>query len=157
MEIDKIIDELIGAKILDLEKCSCIRGSKLRTMISTKYNFDFSLKEISECLKKIENLVEIDMNFFVPKLKLKELLKDVSKNDYRLILENEYIIQIKDQYLLGINIVSERKSFDEILRYGLNNHYVEGEWLKDINIEESCFVDIYEVIEELENRGIKIK
>lgn len=157
MEIDKIIDELIEVKILDLENCGCVRGSKLRTMIFSKYNFDFSLKVINDYLKKMDNLVEIDMNFFIPKLKLNKLLKDVSRNDYRKILENEYIIQIKDEYLLGINIVSERKSFDEILRYGLNNHYVEGEWLKDINIEESCFVDIYEVIEELQNRGIKIK
>ncbi|MGL4989223.1 MAG: hypothetical protein ACRC5F_08300, partial [Cetobacterium sp.] len=104
MEIDKIIDELIEDKILDFENLKYIRVGKLRSMIFSKYNIEFKLAEVKEVLTKIETIIEIANNLFILKTELERLLRDYPRESYKAILENEYVVQIEDKYLLNIDI-----------------------------------------------------
>ena len=70
-------------------------------------------------------------------------------------MENRYVIQIEEEKL---SLLTENKrTYEELLRYGLDNSYIDSKWLSDLSIEETSFTDMYEVISDLEKKGIKIK
>ncbi|MGL5357055.1 MAG: hypothetical protein ACRDAQ_11040 [Cetobacterium sp.] len=157
MEIDKIIDELIEDKILNFENLKYIRVSKLRSMIFSKYNIEFKLAEVKECLVKIDTIIEIANNLFVLKTELEKLLKDSPSESYKSILEKEYVVQIEDKYLLNIDIGPRKKSYREILDYGLKNAYIKHEWLANMDLKGSGLYEVCEAVSELTKAGIKIK
>lgn len=102
-----------------------------------------------------EDFIEISSNFFISKVKVKELLRDIPKKEYKDFLENRYVIQIEEEKL---SLLTENKrTYEELLRYGLDNSYIDSKWLSDLSIEETSFTDMYEVISDLEKKGIKIK
>ena len=157
MNIEKVIQGLKESGICDIDNVEYIRVGKLRSFISSKYDIDYSLREISEYLKSKDNLVEISSNFFVLKSYLTELLKEKPRSEYKEILFKKYVIEIEDEKILNIHLEFMKYSFQEILDYGLENSFVKQSMLKNLEIEESEFTDIYEVIDVLEERGIEIK
>ncbi|MGL5964793.1 MAG: hypothetical protein ACRCZ2_10425, partial [Fusobacteriaceae bacterium] len=104
MEIDEIIEKLIETKILDMENIGSIRVGKLKSLISSKYDCEYSLKDINSVLNKNKDLIEISNNFFILKSKLENLLKDISIEDYKTTLESIFIIEIEDKYLTNIDV-----------------------------------------------------
>lgn len=157
MEIEKAIQGLKESGIWDIDNAEYTRAAKIKSLIFAKYNLEYDLKEVSDYLKLKINLIEISNNFFILKSLLEEILKEKSRSDYKSILEGLYIIQVDEEKLLNINIELKKYTFEELLRYGLDNSYVKEKWLQKLEIEESEYTDIYEVIQELNNRGIEIK
>lgn len=157
MEIDKIIEELVETKILDIEKISGIRVGGLKTLINNKYDFNFELIEISEALKRRVDLIEISSNFFVLKINLEKILKDFSRDNYKKILQEFYMIEIQDNYLINIEIDSKARTYEEIKNYGLENSYIKAEWLETMNLDDSDIYEINEAYQELVKLGIEIK
>ncbi|MGL4998837.1 MAG: hypothetical protein ACRC0V_12685 [Fusobacteriaceae bacterium] len=157
MEISKIIEELIKTKILNIEKIELIRGGKLKALINSKYDSEFGLNEINDCLKKNFNFIEISNNLFVLKTKLENILKDSSRNEYKKILEKLYIIEIDDKHLLNIDIDSRGRTYEEIKKYGLENSYIKAEWLENIDLNNSEIYEVHEAYQELLKLGIEIK
>ena len=155
MIIEEAVKKLEEDKILDLKKIEYIWLGKLKSILFAKFNIEYDIQDLKKYMLFNENFFEISNNFFVSKTKVKELLKDVSKEKYKFFLENRYIIQIDDKRLS--KLLSNTKPYIQLLRYGLDNSYIDSEWLKDLNIEETNFADIYEVIEDLEKRGIEVK
>ncbi|MGL6099797.1 MAG: hypothetical protein ACRC0G_09270, partial [Fusobacteriaceae bacterium] len=119
MEIDEIIEKLIETKILDMENIGSIRVGKLKSLISSKYDCEYSLKDINSVLNKNKDLIEISNNFFILKSELENILKDISIEDYKTTLESIFIIEIEDKYLTNIDVNSKGKSYEEIKKYGL--------------------------------------
>lgn len=157
MDIEKAIQGLKESGIWDVDNAEYSRVSKIRALISSKFGIQYTLKEIRDYLKLKNSLIEIAYNFFVLKSFLEELLEGNTKDEYKEILENRYVIEIDEKDILNIRIGSIKYTFDYILRYGLDNSYIEYKLLENLEIEESEYTDIYEVIEELQKRGIEIK
>ena len=157
MDIKDAMEKLFNEKILNIEEIEEIRSGKLKTILFTKYNIEFSLKEISGFLRDKMEFIEISTNLFIIKEKLKNILKNVEKQNYKCFLENRYLVLLKDDDLEAINKKINRKTYEEVLRYGLDNFYVKEEWVKDIDLEGSEFYDRDEVIQDLYAKGIRIK
>ncbi|MGL5051650.1 MAG: hypothetical protein ACRC6E_13640 [Fusobacteriaceae bacterium] len=157
MEIDKIIEELIETKILNIENIEFIRVGKLRVLINSKYDSEFNLKEINDIFKKKSDFIEVSNNFFVLKTKLENLLKNSSRNEYKKILEDFYIIEVDDKHLLNIDIKSRGRTYEEIKKYGLENSYIKAEWLETIDLDNSEIYEVHEAYQELLKLGIEIK
>lgn len=155
MTIEEALIKLKDLKVLDLKEIEFIRLGSLKVTLFREFNIEFSIKDLKEYMNNNGEFAEISNNFFVSKIKLKELLKNISKNKCKEFLENRYIIQVDENKLL--NFLSYRKTVDELLKYGIENSYIEEEWLSDLSIEESDYTDIYEVIDELMRREIKIR
>lgn len=157
MDIKDAMEKLFNEKIVNIEEIEEIRSGKLKTILFTKYNIEFSLKEISGFLRDKIEFIEISTNLFIIKEKLKSILKNVEKQNYKHFLENRYLVLLKDDDLEAINKKINRKTYEEVLRYGLDNFYVKEEWVKDIDLEGSEFYDRDEVIQDLYAKGIRIK
>ncbi|WP_432205045.1 hypothetical protein ACQ9ZF_03595 [Cetobacterium somerae] len=157
MDIKDAMEKLFNEKIVNIEEIEEIRSGKLKTILFTKYNIEFSLKEISGFLRDKIEFIEISTNLFIIKEKLKSILKNVEKQNYKHFLENRYLVLLKDDDLEAIDKKINRKTYEEILRYGLDNFYVKEEWVRDIDLEESEFYDRDEIIQDLYAKGIKIK
>lgn len=157
MDINEAMEKLFNEKILNIEEIEEIRSGKLKTILFTKYNIEFSLKEISGFLRYKMEFIEISTNLFIIKEKLKSILKNVEKQNYKCFLENRYLVLLKDDDLEAINKKINRKTYEEILRYGLDNFYVKEEWVKELDLRESEFYDRDEVIQDLYAKGIRIK
>ncbi|MGL5368544.1 MAG: hypothetical protein ACRDAG_09610 [Cetobacterium somerae] len=157
MDINEAMEKLFNEKILNIEEIEEIRSGKLKTILFAKYNTEFSLKEISGFLRNRIEFIEISTNLFVIKNKLKNILQDIEKQNYKCFLENRYLVLLKDDDLEAINKKINRKTYEEVLRYGLDNFYVKEEWVKDIDLEGSEFYDRDEVIQDLYAKGIRIK
>lgn len=156
MMVKEIIQKLEQKKIVDLNNFEYIRLGKLKTMIFAEFNIEVSISELKEYMECNEEFVEISKNFFVMKTKLKELLKGISKDRYKSYLEDKYIVQIEEETILSL--LGERKrKYEDLLRFGLDNSYIDSRWLSELDIENSNFTDIYEVMEEFESKGIIIK
>lgn len=155
MTIEEALIKLKDLKVLDLKEIEFIRLGSLKVTLFREFNIEFNIKDLKEYMSNNKEFTEISNNFFVSKIKLKELLKNISKNKCKEFLENRYIIQVDENKLL--NFLSYRKTVDELLKYGIENSYIEEEWLSDLSIEESDYTDIYEVIDELMRREIKIR
>ena len=155
MTIEEALIKLKDLKVLNLEEIESIRLGSLKATLFRELNIEFNIKDLKEYMSNNKEFTEISNNFFVSKIKLKELLKNISKNKCKEFLENRYIIQVDENKLL--NFLSYRKTVDELLKYGIENSYIEEEWLSDLSIEESDYTDIYEVIDELMRREIKIR
>ena len=155
MTIEEALIKLKDLKVLNLEEIESIRLGSLKATLFREFNIEFNIKDLKEYMSNNKEFAEISNNFFVSKIKLKELLKNISKNKCKEFLENRYIIQVDENKLL--NFLSYRKTVDELLKYGIENSYIEEEWLSDLSIEESDYTDIYEVIDELMRREIKIR
>ncbi|MGL5024104.1 MAG: hypothetical protein ACRC5S_12445 [Cetobacterium sp.] len=157
MDIEKAIQGLKELGIWSVDEAEYTRVAKMRTLLFSKYNIEYSLKDIRDYLKLKDNLAEISNNFFVLKSALEEILKEKSRKEYKEILEKKYAVQIEEDKILNIHLESTKYSFEDVLNYGLENSFVEQNMLKNLEIEESDFIDIYEVIDVLEKRGIEIK
>lgn len=157
MDIEKAIQGLKELGIWSVDEAEYTRVAKMRTLLFSKYNIEYSLKDIRDYLKLKDNLTEISNNFFVLKSALEEILKEKSRKEYKEILEKKYAVQIEEDKILNIHLESTKYSFEDVLNYGLENSFVEQNMLKNLEIEESDFIDIYEVIDVLEKRGIEIK
>lgn len=155
MTIEEALIKLKDLKVLDLKEIEFIRLGSLKVTLFREFNIEFNIKDLKEYMNNNGEFAEISNNFFVSKIKLKELLKNISKNKCKEFLENRYIIQVDENKLL--NFLSYRKTVDELLKYGIENSYIKEEWLNDLNIEESDYTDIYEVRDELARREIKIR
>lgn len=155
MEIEKAIEILKNNKILDLEKIEYIWLGRLKSILFANFNIEFNIKDLKYFMSNNEDFIEISSNFFISKVKVKELLRDIPKKEYKNFLENRYVIQIEEEKL---SLLTENKrTYEELLRYGLDNSYIDSKWLSDLSIEETSFTDMYEVISDLEKKGIKIK
>lgn len=157
MDIEKAIQGLKELGIWSVDEAEYTRVAKMRTLLFSKYNIEYSLKDIRDYLKLKENLSEISNNFFVLKSVLEEILKDKSRKEYKEILEKKYAVQIEEDKISKIYLESTKYSFQDVLDYGLENSFVKQNMLKNLEIEESEFTDIYEIIDVLEKRGIEIK
>ncbi|RHF64366.1 hypothetical protein [Fusobacterium mortiferum] len=155
MGIEKAIEILKNNKILDLEKIEYIWLGRLKSVLFANFNIEFNIKDLKYFMSNNEDFIEISSNFFISKVKVKELLRDIPKKEYKDFLENRYVIQIEEEKL---SLLTENKrTYEELLRYGLDNSYIDSKWLSDLSIEETSFTDMYEVISDLEKKGIKIK
>ncbi|MCI7188715.1 MAG: hypothetical protein MR995_11325 [Fusobacterium mortiferum] len=155
MGIEKAIEILKNNKILDLEKIEYIWLGRLKSILFANFNIEFNIKDLKYFMSNNEDFIEISSNFFISKVKVKELLRDIPKKEYKDFLENRYVIQIEEEKL---SLLTENKrTYEELLRYGLDNSYIDSKWLSDLSIEETSFTDMYEVISDLEKKGIKIK
>jgi len=155
MGIEKAIEILKNNKILDLEKIEYIWLGRLKSILFANFNIEFNIKDLKYFMSNNEDFIEISSNFFISKVKVKELLRDIPKKEYKNFLENIYVIQIEEEKL---SLLTENKrTYEELLRYGLDNSYIDSKWLSDLSIEETSFTDMYEVISDLEKKGIKIK
>ncbi|MDY2801835.1 MAG: hypothetical protein SO183_07860 [Fusobacterium mortiferum] len=155
MGIEKAIEILKNNKILDLEKIEYIWLGRLKSILFANFNIEFNIKDLKYFMSNNEDFIEISSNFFISKVKVKELLRDIPKKEYKNFLENRYVIQIEEEKL---SLLTENKrTYEELLRYGLDNSYIDSKWLSDLSIEETSFTDMYEVISDLEKKGIKIK
>lgn len=155
MGIEKAIEILKNNKILDLEKIEYIWLGRLKSVLFANFNIEFNIKDLKYFMSNNEDIIEISSNFFISKVKVKELLRDIPKKEYKDFLENRYVIQIEEEKL---SLLTENKrTYEELLRYGLDNSYIDSKWLSDLSIEETSFTDMYEVISDLEKKGIKIK
>lgn len=155
MGIEKAIEILKNNKILDLEKIEYIWLGRLKSVLFANFNIEFNIKDLKYFMSNNEDFIEISSNFFISKVKVKELLRDIPKKEYKNFLENRYVIQIEEEKL---SLLTENKrTYEELLRYGLDNSYIDSKWLSDLSIEETSFTDMYEVISDLEKKGIKIK
>ncbi|WP_407535615.1 hypothetical protein [Cetobacterium somerae] len=157
MDINEAMEKLFNEKILNIEEIEEIRSGKLKTILFAKYNTEFSLKEISGFLRNQIEFIEISTNLFVIKNKLKNILQDIEKQNYKCFLENRYLVLLKDDDLEAIDKKINKKTYEEILRYGLDNFYVKEEWVKELDLRESEFYDRDEVIQDLYAKGIRIK
>lgn len=157
MDINEAMEKLFNEKILNIEEIEEIRSGKLKTILFAKYNTEFSLKEISGFLRNRIEFIEISTNLFVIKNKLKNILQDIEKQNYKYFLENRYLVLLKDDDLEAIDKKINKKTYEEILRYGLDNFYVKEEWVKELDLRESEFYDRDEVIQDLYAKGIRIK
>lgn len=157
MDINEAMEKLFNEKILNIEEIEEIRSGKLKTILFAKYNTEFSLKEISGFLRNQIEFIEISTNLFVIKNKLKNILQDIEKQNYKYFLENRYLVLLKDDDLEAIDKKINKKTYEEILRYGLDNFYVKEEWVKELDLRESEFYDRDEVIQDLYAKGIRIK
>ncbi|MBC2853448.1 hypothetical protein [Cetobacterium sp. 2G large] len=157
MDINEAMEKLFNEKILNIEEIEEIRSGKLKTILFAKYNTEFSLKEISGFLRNRIEFIEISTNLFVIKNKLKNILQDIEKQNYKCFLENRYLVLLKDDDLEAIDKKINKKTYEEILRYGLDNFYVKEEWVKELDLRESEFYDRDEVIQDLYAKGIRIK
>lgn len=155
MIIEEAIETLKNNKILDLEKIEYIWLGRLKSILFANFNIEFNIKDLKYFMSNNEDFIEISSNFFISKVKVKELLRDIPKKEYKNFLENRYVIQIEEEKL---SLLTENKrTYEELLRYGLDNYYIDSKWLSDLSIEETSFTDMYEVISDLEKKGIKIK
>lgn len=155
MGIEKAIEILKNNKILDLEKIEYIWLGRLKSILFANFNIEFNIKDLKYFMSNNEDFIEISSNFFISKVKVKELLRDIPEKEYKNFLENRYVIQIEEEKL---SLLTENKrTYEELLRYGLDNSYIDSKWLSDLSIEETSFTDMYEVISDLEKKGIKIK
>lgn len=155
MGIEKAIEILKNNKILDLEKIEYIWLGRLKSILFANFNIEFNIKDLKYFMSNNEDFIEISSNFFISKVKVKEFLRDIPKKEYKNFLENRYVIQIEEEKL---SLLTENKrTYEELLRYGLDNSYIDSKWLSDLSIEETSFTDMYEVISDLEKKGIKIK
>lgn len=155
MGIEKAIEILKNNKILDLEKIEYIWLGRLKSVLFANFNIEFNIKDLKYFMSNNEDFIEISSNFFISKVKVKELLRDIPKKEYKDFLENRYVIQIEEEKL---SLLTENeRTYEELLRYGLDNSYIDSKWLSDLSIEETSFTDMYEVISDLEKKGIKIK
>ncbi len=157
MDINEAMEKLFNEKIVNIEEIEEIRSGKLKTILFAKYNTEFSLKEISGFLRNRIEFIEISTNLFVIKNKLKNILQDIEKQNYKYFLENRYLVLLKDDDLETIDKKINKKTYEEILRYGLDNFYVKEEWVKELDLRESEFYDRDEVIQDLYAKGIRIK
>lgn len=157
MDIEKAIQGLKELGIWSVDEAEYTRVAKMRTLLFSNYNIEYSLKDIRNYLKLKDNLAEISKNFFVLKSALEEILKDKSRKEYKEILEKKYAVQIEEDKISKIYLESTKYSFQDVLDYGLENSFVKQNMLKNLEIEESEFTDIYEIIDVLEKRGIEIK
>ncbi|MCI6382621.1 MAG: hypothetical protein MR824_08760 [Fusobacterium mortiferum] len=127
----------------------------MKSILFANFNIEFNIKDLKYFMSNNEDFIEISSNFFISKVKVKELLRDIPKKEYKDFLENRYVIQIEEEKL---SLLTENKrTYEELLRYGLDNSYIDSKWLSDLSIEETSFTDMYEVISDLEKKGIKIK
>ena len=127
-----------------------------------KNNGEGTIKELAKLLNISERSIRYELDkiddYFISN-KLKPLKRKFGGNiyleDYKNFLENRYVIQIEEEKL---SLLTENKrTYEELLRYGLDNSYIDSKWLSDLSIEETSFTDMYEVISDLEKKGIKIK
>lgn len=156
MTLEESIQKLEENKILDLKNIEYIHLGRLKTIIFAEFNIELSILKLREYMSHNELFIEISKNFFVAKGKLKELVKGLKKEEYKSYLEDRYIVQVDGENIFFLLNEEERK-YEDLLRFGLDNSYIDNRWLNSLDIESTDFSDVYEVIAELESIGIKIK
>lgn len=156
MTIEEIIQKLEENKIFDLKNIEYIHLGKLKTIIFAEFSIEVNILELRDYMSNNEDFIEISKNFFVVKVKLKELLRGMKKERCKSYLEDRYIVQIEEEKIDSL-LNEQNKKYEDLLKFGLENSYIDSRWLSDLDIESTNFSDIYEVMEEFENKGIKIK
>lgn len=156
---------------LELNKTSGITSNRIQALLLTSFNLHIEIDEINRYLKEKTKLIEIGKNFFVNKDELENKIKNIDENKYKEILESEYFLSLNDLELTKFKYYYKKKikwnepfevrdvvekTYAEVLEYGLENTYIYGEWLKELNISGTDFYDIEEVIEDIMGRNIKI-
>lgn len=144
-------------KLVDKEKNQEILTGKLKTQLLVKYNLDLNLDEIRDMLLLDSDLIELEKNFFVYKLEIEKIIDSLEEEKYKEKIEQNYFINITDEILEKIKIKLKKMTYNDILKFGLENFYVKEEWIHNLDLTKTEFYDKDEVVRELLKKGIEIK
>lgn len=144
-------------KLVDKEKNQEILTGKLKTQLLVKYNLDLNLDEIRDMLLLDSDLIELEKNFFVYKWEIEKIIDSLEEENYKEKIEQNYFINITDEILEKIKIKLKKMTYNDILKFGLENFYVKEEWIHNLDLTKTEFYDKDEVVRELLKKGIEIK